>query len=113
MSIDGTSNRTTDDETPASTRENGDRRAEQGGGQPAGPDDDRGHRRAETRTREEYADTMRASGPPIRQESSDDSGSNGRAPTEEAGRDAPGPHDRERESDHAAGLDREADRGGP
>jgi hypothetical protein len=113
MSIDGTSNRTTDDETPASTRENGDRRAEQAGGQQAVPDDDRGHRRAETRTREEYADTVRASGAPIRQESSDGSRSDGRASTEEADRDAPGPHDRERESDHAAGLDSETDHGGP
>jgi hypothetical protein len=66
MSIDGTSNSTRDDETPASTGDNGDTRAEQ-----AGPNDDRGHRRAETLTREEYADTMRADGPPVRQESPD------------------------------------------
>lgn len=75
MSIDGTSNRTSDDETPASTRENGDTRAEQAGGQQASPDDDRGHRRAETRTREEYADAIRASGPDgDHQEGSPDSG---------------------------------------
>jgi hypothetical protein len=67
-SIDGTSNPADDHMTPASTGDNGDRRAGQADGQQA-PDDDRGHRRAETLTREEYADAMRADGPPIRQES--------------------------------------------
>jgi hypothetical protein len=70
MSIDGTSNLAADYETPASTGDNGDRRAEQADG-PQAPDDDRGHRRAETLTREEYADAMRADGLPIGQESPD------------------------------------------
>ena len=71
MSIDGTGNPAIDDKTPAGTGENGDRRTEQASRQQAGPDDDRGHRRAETRTREEYADAVRTDGPPIRQESAD------------------------------------------
>ncbi len=70
MSIDGTSN-PADDQTQISAADNGDRRAEQADGQQTDPDDDRGHRRAETLTREEYADAMRADGPPIRQESPD------------------------------------------
>jgi len=71
MSIDGTSSPARYDETPASAGDNGDRRAEQADGLQTGPDGDRGHRRAGTLTREEYADAMRADGPPIRQESPD------------------------------------------
>jgi hypothetical protein len=64
MSIDGTSNPADDHETPASTGDDGDRRAEQADGQQTGPDDDRDHRRAERLTCEEYADAMRTDGPP-------------------------------------------------
>jgi hypothetical protein len=90
MSIDGTSSPARYDETPASAGDNGDRRAEQADGQRAGPDD-RGRRPGETLTREEYADAMRADGPPIRQESPDASrsprsGSDGRADTDGDGR---------------------------
>jgi hypothetical protein len=94
MGIDRTSNPTDDDGTPASASDSGDQTAEQAGGQQTGPDDDRGHQRAETLTREEYADAMRADGPPIRQESPDafhsprGSGSDGQAGIEEVGRTA-------------------------
>jgi hypothetical protein len=43
-------------------RDRGDSSAEQAAGQHADTNDDRGQRQAETRTREEYADAMRANG---------------------------------------------------
>ena len=122
MSIDGTGNPGHDDETPAGTGDNGDRSAEQAGGQEASTNDDRGHRRAETLTREQYADAMRADGPPIQPDSSDSrqspdgTRSGGRADTEEADhaneRHALGPDDRGGSGDHAASLEDEPDRTG-
>jgi hypothetical protein len=62
MGIDGTSNPAKDDETRASARDRSDINAEQTGGQQASTNDDRDHWRAETRTREGYADAMRGNG---------------------------------------------------
>ena len=59
MSIDGIGNPAADDETRATARDRGDRSAEQASGQQA---DGRRHPRAEARTREEYADAVRANG---------------------------------------------------
>jgi hypothetical protein len=49
-----------DDKTPPAAADQGDGRAGQDTGRPAGPGEARGQRRAETRTREEYAEAMRA-----------------------------------------------------
>jgi hypothetical protein len=91
MSIDGTGHPAHDDETPTNTGDNSARRPEQADGQQTSQNNDRGHRRAETLTREEYADAARAGGPPVRQDSPDTSqsprsGSNGQVDIEEAGR---------------------------
>src|ERR1700723_1148379 len=62
MSVDGISNPAADDEAPGTARDRGDSSAEQAAGQHAETSADRGQRHAETRTREEYADAMRANG---------------------------------------------------
>jgi hypothetical protein len=81
------------DETPAATGDDPHRTART----QAGADDDRGHRRAETLTREQYADAMRADGPPVRPESPDALGpANGPA-------NGSGPGDR-RYTDEADGM---------
>ena len=49
-----------DDKTPPAAADQVDGRAGQDTGRPAGPGEARGQRRAETRTREEYAEAMRA-----------------------------------------------------
>lgn len=121
MSIDGTGSPGQDDE-PAATSDRGDIKAEQTGGQQTTTNNDRGHRRAETLTREQYADAMRADGPPIRPDSADArqspsrSGSDDRADTEEADRtadrDAPGPHEPQGDGDYAVTLHDEPGRAG-
>ena len=66
MSIDGTPSSGQDDDTGAATASSDrDRRAEQAGAQQASTTDARGQQRPESLTREEYADAMRESGPPI------------------------------------------------
>lgn len=72
MSIDHTSNATHDEDKLATgAGEDTDRNAERTGGRPAGPDNGRAVQRAETRTREEYADAIRAGDPPTRPDSPD------------------------------------------
>jgi hypothetical protein len=66
MGRDNTGNVGRQDETAASTRDSGGESVERTTGTQTGPNDDRGHRRAETLTREQYADAVRADGPPIR-----------------------------------------------
>jgi hypothetical protein len=103
MGIDSTGSTGRADETPAST---GDRDAESAESAEratrtqAGPDDDRGHPRAETLTREQYADAMRADGPPIRPDEADGM----------ADRDAPGLTGHEKDNHPAAMLQGESDR---
>ena len=109
MGIDGTSNSASDDEIRASAGENADSSAEQTGGQQTSPTDDCGHQRAETLTREQYADAMRADGPPIRQESPDafqsprGGGSDGQADFDGA--------DRSGDRDRTARYDRDSNDG--
>ena len=123
MGIDGTSNPVQDNDTPAATRDGADRSAEHTGGQQLGTNDDRSQRRVETLTREQYADAMRADGPPIRRDSPNafqypgESGSDSWRGTAEAertvDRDTPRPQDREKDYDHAVMLHDETDRAEP
>lgn len=85
MSIDGTPSSGQDDDTGAATASSDrDRRAEQAGAQQASTTDARGQQRPESLTREEYADAMRESGPPIQgsrdgQQAADDGEPGGQA----------------------------------
>jgi hypothetical protein len=119
MSIDRTGDPGDDDETPPITRDRGDRSAEQTPDQQADTNDYRSHERAETRTREEYADAMRDGGPPSRTDSSEaiqspnGSGLQDRAGTEGTGRDTRGPYDRDGDSDNAVMPEDASDRAEP
>lgn len=75
MGIDRTSSATREDDPPASaTGDDSDRSAERTGSQQASPNDDRVHQRAETRTREQYADAVRADGGPMPRDNLEDNG---------------------------------------
>lgn len=72
MGIDGTSSQALDDDTAAPAAGDGDDNGtspERVFGQQASPVDDRGYQRAETLTREQYADAVRADSSPIRPDS--------------------------------------------
>jgi hypothetical protein len=74
MSVDRTTSATREDDTPTTAAgENTDRSAERTSSLPASPDDGRADQRAEPRTREEYADAMRAGGGPMSRDNSQDS----------------------------------------
>jgi hypothetical protein len=73
MGVDGTSSATRDDGPPAiATGDDGERRAEQAAQTQAGTYDSRSQPRAETLTREQYADVMRANGSPVSRDNSPD-----------------------------------------
>lgn len=97
MSIDTTSSQRQDDETPAAT--DGDKSAERTARTQAPATDTGSQPRAETLTREQYADAMRADGGPMPRDNSHD---NPEAP-EEGPRDQP---ERQADRDRAEPRDR-------
>lgn len=112
MGIDNTGNPEQHDDQSADPADSGDTNAERPDGRQASPDDDRGYRRAESLTREEYADTMRVDGP-LTRENSRDVGPDGPDETGPAAdRDVAGSADGDREDAHKAMLKDEGDRAG-
>jgi len=114
MSVDSAASSTQDDGIRAATAsQDGDRRAEHAVPQQAGQNDARAQQRPESLTREEYADAVRESGPPI-QRSWDAQQADGSEPRSRAdldvkspaGREPAEPHDRE-----AHGIGMRADLG--
>jgi hypothetical protein len=101
MSTDRTSSTTREDDTPApATSDDTGRNTEQASGQQTGPDNDRAHQRAETLTRDQYADAVRADGGPISRDNSRDH----REPPEQEPRDQA---ERRADQDRAEPRDRE------
>jgi hypothetical protein len=109
MGIDGTSTQTRDDDaSAAATGDGGDKGAERPAGQQAATNDTRSQRRAETLTRDQYADAMRAGGSPMQRDNRSGSGESseteppgefGRQDGQVAGYDRAEPRDRETYAD--------------
>jgi hypothetical protein len=75
MGIDSTSTQAREDDAPATATGDGrDRNAERPARQQAGTDNTRSQRRAETLTRDEYADAVRADGSPMQRDNRPGSG---------------------------------------